>query len=271
MPYNIELIDNGKVILATMSSNAANFFNEKSLSDWNSLLDEIEDNANKDKYSRKPVIFTSPEDSKCFSAGMDLKAVSKIPDIASTRHLFGQFEDLMARISTLQRRTVAKIHGHSIAGGFFLGLACDVRCGLDDDKIGIGITEIEVGIPFPSLMYLMILNRIPGFSFKVLVSQPNKLFTPKEAYNEGYFTNIAPNKQDLMKMCIDEANRVHPDSMEAYLSVKDYLWTTNIAKQWQNEKEKCMDEFARIRNTEQCQNRMNAMLEKISSSKKAKL
>eukprot|EP01084_Bolivina_argentea_P207918 354652_1 len=267
MPYTIELINDGKVVLATMNSNVANFFNEKSFQDWTNMLDEIE---NTQIYNRKPIIFTSPEDSKCFSAGMDLKTVAKTSDIEGTKQLFGQFEDTCARIATLQNRTIAKIHGHAIAGGFFIGLACDVRCGLDNDNIGIGITEIEVGVSFPSLMYLLILNRIPQLAWKILVSQPSKLFTPKQAYKEGYFTEIASDKHALMDLCINEANRVHSDSMEAYLSVKNYLWNTNIAKQWNDEKDECMNMFAKVRNSDDCQRRMEAMLNKLNS-KKSKL
>ena len=51
-------------------------------------------------------------------------------------------------------------------------------------------------------------------------SQANTLFTPKEALNEGYFTDNVKNKDESMRLCIDEANKIHPDSMEAYLSEK---------------------------------------------------
>ena len=105
----------------------------------------------------------------------------------------------------------------------------------------------------------------------MLVSQPNKIFTPKEAYNEGYFTDIAANKQELMHMCINEANRIHPDSMDAYLSVKNYLWDTNMKQEWLSERGKCLDEFARCRNTDGAQRRLDAMLARLSSSKKSKL
>ena len=119
IPYSIELINDDKVILATMNCNKANFFDSQSLNDWNDLLNEIETNKS---YLRKPIIFTSPEDSSCFSAGMDLKTVSKISDIPGTKQLFGKFEDTMARIATLKNRTIAKIHGHAIAG------VCCIQC-----------------------------------------------------------------------------------------------------------------------------------------------
>lgn len=155
--------------------------------------------------------------------------------------------------------------------GFFVGLCCDVRCGLNDDKIGIGITEIDVGIPFPSLMYRLIQTRLSQqFAFKIFMSQPSKLFTPKQMYDQGYFTEIASDKEKLMQLCLNEANRIHPDSMEAYLSVKEYLWQKNVSSQWHEEKEECMNEFARVRSTEDCQRRMDGMLNRLKS-KKAKL
>ena len=119
-PYTIELINDNKTILTTLNSNAANFLNSKALDDLNGALDTI-DNDSTMKY--KPIIFTSPEDSKCFSAGMDLKAASQMKDISESKEFFGRFEETLARIATLQHRTIAKIHGHAVAAGFFLGLA----------------------------------------------------------------------------------------------------------------------------------------------------
>merc|ERR1712130_1097415 len=102
--------------------------------------------------------------------------------------------------------------------------------------------------------YRLIQTRLSQeFAFKLLLSQPSKLFTPKQMYDDGYLTEIASNKEDLMNLCLIEANRIHPDSMEAYLSVKEYLWQKNIKSQWNEEKEECMNEFARVRSTDDCQ------------------
>ena len=108
VPYDIKLIDDGKIILATWNSNAANFFNYKSLDDWNNMLDEIESPSNKHLYYNKPIIFTSPQDSKCFSAGIDLKAVANTENIEGTRQLLRKFTDTVALVATLQHRTIVK-------------------------------------------------------------------------------------------------------------------------------------------------------------------
>ena len=47
-------------------------------------------------------------------------------------------------------------------------------------------------------------------------------FAPKKALNEVYFTNIVQNKDDLMRLCVDVANMMHPNPMKTYLSVKIY-------------------------------------------------
>ena len=146
--------------------------------------------------------------------------------------------------------------------------ACDVRCGLNNNNIKIGITEIGVGVPYPSLMYLLIKTRIPLFKHKILISQPNKLFTPNEAYKYGYFTDIVDTKDKLMELCMNEANRVHPDSINAYLSVKNYLWQNEIYKIWINEKDGVMDEFARVWNTEYSKRSLQAMADKVIKKKK---
>ena len=262
--FSIETVNDNKTILATLNSNPANFLNAKALDDLNGALDHIADNP---MLKHKPIIFTSPEESKCFSAGMDLKAVAQMTEMSETKELFGKFEETMARIATLRHRTIAKIHGHAVAAGFFLGLACDVRCGLDDDNIMISLPEMEMGMTFPSLCYRMILSRIPHAAHEILLSKPGKHFTPKQAYDDRYFTNLAATKEELMQKCIEEADRVHPDSMKAYLSVKDYLWRSTVEDTWNREREQCLQEFAEHRHSAESHRLVANKLEQMKSKK----
>ena len=65
--YEIEFVENGKVLLVTIALNKANSFNDKSLIELNKLMDELQNNP---KYQNIPTIFKAPDDSKIFSAGL---------------------------------------------------------------------------------------------------------------------------------------------------------------------------------------------------------
>ena len=74
MPWRIERLVDGKVLLVTMNSNKANVMKPSFFTDANNCLDEIENNTSKyGKYT--PIILTSDVNSKAFSAGLDLKTI----------------------------------------------------------------------------------------------------------------------------------------------------------------------------------------------------
>ena len=163
------------------------------------------------------------------------------------------------------------IHGHTIAGGFFVGLACDVRCGLNDSNLKIGITEIDVGVTFQSLTYLLIKTRMPGFARRILIEEPNRLYSPMEALSAGYLLDVAEDYQGLMDLSIRKALRVHPDSMDAYLSLKNYMFEQDIGKTWNEQWENALEEVVRVRNTAPSQRRMEAVIESLGRKRTSKL
>ena len=267
VPYQIDLISEKRIILTTFNSNPANYLNHQSLQDWNNLLDEIESPSNKAIYHRKPIIFTSPDESKHFGSGMDLKSITKMTDPDANKQLFGHFEEIIKRLMLLQHRTIAMIHGHAIGGGFMFGLACDIRCGLSTNDIVLGVNAIDVGLCYPSIVYLMLLQRIPNYANKILTGMPNQLFDAEQAIKYGYLVDTAENKDKLIELCINEALRIDNDSMDAYLSMKNYLFERCIQSKWNYDREDIMNEFIRVRNTPHTQRRLEYMVKKLDERK----
>lgn len=263
MVYSIELIENDQLILITWQANAGNFLNEESLTEFHQMLDEIEDPSNENKYYQKPIILKSSDSSPIFSAGMDLKVALKASknDPKLIKSIFGQVDRLFMRLCCLNHRTIAQIDGHAIAGGFFIGLACDTRIGLNNPKIKIGITEIAVGIPFPSFCYMLMNTKLSNqVNWDLLIATPNKLHTPENAFRKlGYLNGICDSKQELKKQCIKEALRIDKNSMNAYLYVKKYQLAP-VVKQWQQEKDKILKEFVTFVQSPQAQKRLQTMI-----------
>ena len=91
-----------------------------------------------------PVVITGV--GKCFSAGVDLRAV-----VDGGREYTERFLDAMPAaflaVFDYPGPVVAAINGHAIAGGCVVAMAADVRLMSGGS---IGLTEVAVGVPFPA-------------------------------------------------------------------------------------------------------------------------
>lgn len=84
-----------------------------------------------------------------FSAGLDLFEVARLvtsPDAESFARLF---DDVVTALFALEKPVVAAINGHAIAGGAVLAATADLRL-VADSELKIGLTEIQVGVAFPT-------------------------------------------------------------------------------------------------------------------------
>src|SRR5437016_12888036 len=83
-----------------------------------------------------------------FSAGLDL------PEILSYRgagasEFMARFDDGFTGLFALEKPVVAAVNGHAIAGGAVLAATADFRLAAEGEG-RIGVTEIQVGVPFPA-------------------------------------------------------------------------------------------------------------------------
>ena len=96
---------------------------------------------------------------KAFCAGLDLKTLptldrAQMLDFA--RGINALFRDVLA----YERPVVAAIDGPAMAGGAILALASDFR--LVGPRAKLGVTEVPVGIPFPSPVVELCRARLPA-------------------------------------------------------------------------------------------------------------
>jgi enoyl-CoA hydratase len=83
-----------------------------------------------------------------FSAGMDLKIAPTLDATGQQRTVAG-INRLFASWYSLPCPTVAAVTGHAIAGGMILALCCDLRVVGESGRFGL--TEVQVGIPYPAV------------------------------------------------------------------------------------------------------------------------
>lgn len=95
---------------------------------------------------------------KAFSAGLDLKTLPTLDRAALetfARGFMGIFRDVLAH----PRPVVAAVDGPALAGGAVLALASDFR--LVAPRARIGLTEVPVGVPFPTPVADLARDRLP--------------------------------------------------------------------------------------------------------------
>jgi enoyl-CoA hydratase len=143
-------------------------------------LDEVE------RSDARAVVLTGR--GRVFSAGLDLRECVRF-DRQALRAYVGAFEGLFERLFSFPLPVVAAVNGSAIAGGAVIALACDVR--VMAPAAQIGLNEVQLGIPFPSMAFEIGRFGIPAASHTdgILLG---KVFSADEALARG----IAAEKAD---------------------------------------------------------------------------
>ncbi len=92
---------------------------------------------------------------------------------------------------------VAAINGHAIAGGCMLALACDRRI-MSEGRIGV--PELLVGVPFPTLPLELVRRAVAPHVFKDLVYSGRTL-PAGEAKDVGLVDEVAPSPELIARSC----------------------------------------------------------------------
>jgi enoyl-CoA hydratase len=161
-----------------------------------------------------PVVMTGA--GKCFSAGVDLRAV-----VDGGREYTERFLDAMPGAFTslfdYPGPVVAAINGHAIAGGCVVAMAADVRLMSGGS---IGLTEVAVGVPFPSAA-LEICRFAMGTSVSVAMLGAQTVDAPT-ALQRGWIDAVVP-PEDLLSEAIATARALGEHSPFAYAATKAQL------------------------------------------------
>ncbi len=145
------------------------------------LISTYLDEAEQDKNVRA-VCLTGAGD-KAFCSGGDLGSMNAAVDAPKTK-----YSDLMKRISSYPKPTVARVNGHCLAGGTGLLLACDISIATSTAKFGT--PEVNVGI-FPFMVSALLLRNAPKKKAMEMMLLGDKL-TADQALEMGMLTRVVP-------------------------------------------------------------------------------
>lgn len=125
----------------------------------------------------------------CFSAGLDLKALPRL-SVEEQKELLLTFGRMILNLYRFPRPVVASVDGHAIAGGLILTIACDYRVGGDGDY-RLGLTEVQVGVPFPIAPLRLVQAELgPDVARRLVLT--SRTAGPREALSWGALDELRP-------------------------------------------------------------------------------
>lgn len=123
---------------------------------------------------------------RVFAAGADIKEMVD-QDATTMYRWIGHFQDVFTRLERLPQVTVAAINGYALGGGLELALACDLRIGATDARLGQ--PEILLGV-IPGAGGTQRLPRIVGLGRAKEMIYSGRQVTADEALRIGLLNEV---------------------------------------------------------------------------------
>jgi enoyl-CoA hydratase len=180
----IEIEERGSVAIARIARGKGNALNLALLEALDKCLTELE-------ASQARAIVVTGQGS-VFGAGVDLPELVAGGD-AYINKFIPLLSQVFERLAKFPKPMIAAVNGHAIAGGGILVLACDQRI-MARGKARIGLTEIQVGVPFPAWALEIARFATPPEHFQTLI-MTGRTWTAEEALTRGLVDEVVDAEQ----------------------------------------------------------------------------
>src|SRR6267378_4146345 len=143
-----------------------------------------------------------------FVAGADIKEFTAITNTEEGFRLIRAGQEVLNRLESLPCPTVAAIHGFALGGGLELALACRYRVAVDDERLSLGLPEVQLGI-HPGFGGTVRSVRLVGVRPAMEMMLTGKPVRGDKALRIGLVDKLVP-AQDLRKAAKDIALQPPP-------------------------------------------------------------
>jgi enoyl-CoA hydratase len=161
----------------------------------------------------------------CFSAGADLKAVPTYGP-AEQREMVTGINAMALGTYELEFPVVAAITGHAIAGGMVLALCADIRIASGAGRYGL--TEVQVGVPYPQAAIGVVRAELSPQAARVL-ALGSELTDAAECERLGAFDEVL-DAEDVLSRALHIATRLAKLPPEVYARTKRDLRAPALAQ-----------------------------------------
>lgn len=163
-----------------------NVLNAQTIHRLDAIIDEI-----RKKNSVKAVVFKSAK-KDVFIAGADIKEIEVMTDVADAKVKAQAGQNLFNKIEDLPVPTVAVIDGVALGGGCELALACLYRVSTFNEKVKIGLPEVNLGF-VPGFGGTYRLPRLIGLSQALKLILTGKPISSTAALKAGLVDALFPS------------------------------------------------------------------------------
>jgi enoyl-CoA hydratase len=171
------------VALVTVARPPANALNPELLADGLAVLDALR--------ADPPPALVITGIGRFFCSGADLREVPALPPDGQAE-MARRVNRLFEGWHTFPRPVVCAVNGHAVAGGLILALCGDYRVGPTSGRFGL--TEVKVGIPYPSeAMAVVHAELAPSVARRLVLL--GELFDSAAAAGFGIFDEVVADDE----------------------------------------------------------------------------
>lgn len=174
-----------------------------------------------------------------FTAGSDIKQFSQL-SINEANDAFKSMEEAISSFEKLPLPTIALINGPAMGAGFELALACDLRIGTKDIKMGMPVGRL--GITLNKQFVNRIINFI-GKSRTLDLVYTGRLIDANEGLQWGLLNYLIAEDKDIVHYGLTIAQKIMEQSPASLLAVKRSAAYSlpNYSIPWDSEVSKSVD------------------------------
>jgi enoyl-CoA hydratase len=192
--------------IITINNGKANAISHEVIAGLNESLDKASE-------ENKVVILTGK--TGFFSAGFDLKVMSKSPE--SAKELVTKGSKLSLRMLSFPQPIIVACSGHAIAKGAFLLLSADYRIGVEG-AFKIGLNEVMIGMTMHNAGIAIAKARLSEVYLNRSVNNA-EMYSSKQAIEAGFLDIIVP-PEELMLTAIKVAEMSAKLNKKAHAETK---------------------------------------------------
>ena len=184
------------------------------------MIKEVGDAFKKTKADKSIRVVVLSGKGKSFCAGADINWLREIIDFSFEQNLKEslQLAEVLHKIYTLPKATVAMVNGAAIGGGIGFLSACDISVASEDAKFGL--SEVKIGL-VPAAISPYVVRRIgEGKAREYFLT--GKRISAQKALEIGLINEVVPLKR--LKKTVDEtANLLLSSGPEAFAACKELI------------------------------------------------
>ena len=187
MPYSNLLIDKRENV-GWLTINRPEVHNALDPETWGEIRNAIDDFRSD---GRIRVIIIKGAGGKSFASGADIRTIKerKMIDI-----LKNQAPDILNEIENLDLPVIAAIEGYALGGGCELAMACDIRIGTKNSKLGL--PEVSLGV-IPGAGGTQRLQRLVGIGKAKELIFTGDIISAEEALRIGLLNIVVGDESNI--------------------------------------------------------------------------